>query len=211
MQTTKLLLASALVGGAALLVSLRSPEVASTTTTVASSTAAAQLAIDTGHSSLVFRVMHMNTAWVYGRFNAFDGKVTYDAADPTKCAVEFEVDATSVDTGSNGRDDHLRNSDFFDAKQFPKITFKSTGVKAAGEGRMEVTGDLTLRGHTEKITFEIEKTGQGKNRRGATVHGFLGTFEVDRMAHGVSYSPEGLGKTVEITVSLEAIESGGGN
>jgi polyisoprenoid-binding protein YceI len=214
MQAKKLFLAAALVGGAALLASLRSPAAqpgalfaAQPAALPAGASGPATYAVDAGHSAVIFRVMHMNTAWVFGRFNEFSGTLVFDAERPADCSVEIQVQATSVDTASRGRDDHLRGSDFFEAKQFPTISFKSTAVKGLGAGRFELTGDLTLRGHTEQITFELEKTGEGKNRQGKPMVGFLGEFTVDRMAHGVSYMPGGLGEQVTVIVSLEAVET----
>lgn len=202
MRSKQLLLAVALVGATASLASLRSP--AHSPLAAVPAGGAATYVVDPVHSSLVFRVMHLETAWFFGRFNELSGTIRYEEAEPERSSVELEVVATSVDTGNKNRDDHLRGSDFLESKQFPKITFKSTSAKALGEGRLELSGDLTLRGHTETIRFQVEKTGEGKNRQGQALIGFLGEFEVDRMAHGVSYMPSGLGEKVTVIVSLEA-------
>lgn len=197
-----LLLAAALIGGG-LLASLRSPEPAA----ASQPTSAAKVYdVDRGHSAVIFRVMHLGTAWNFGRFNEFSGTISYDEENPEKSTVEMEVAATSVDTGNRGRDDHLRGSDFFESKQFPTITFKSSKVKALGKDRLELTGELTLRGTSQPLTFEVQKTGEGRNRQGKPLIGFYGEFTVDRLAHGVSYMPDGLGKEVFVTVSFEAAQ-----
>lgn len=196
------LLVAALAGGA-LLASLRSPAPAPA---AGNSSAAKVYDVDRVHSAVIFRVMHLGTAWNFGRFNEFSGSIRFDEEKPENSSVEIEVAATSIDTGNRGRDDHLRGSDFFESKQFPTITFKSTKVKSLGKDRLELTGDLTLRGTTKPVTFEVKKTGEGRNRQGKALIGFYGEFQVDRMAHGVSYMPDGLGKEVFLTVSLEAAQ-----
>lgn len=211
MHPSKLFLAAAVVGGAAWLASLNAPAAPAGSSAPAPSAggAPATYVVDPVHSGVLFRVMHLNTAWVFGRFNEFSGTIRFDEENPSNSSVEIEVNAASVDTASRGRDDHLRGSDFFESKQFPKITFKSSKVEDLGKGRLKLTGELTLRGHSETISFEVEKTGEGRNRQGHALVGFLGEFQVDRMAHGVSYMPGGLGETVHVTVSLEAAHRGG--
>src|SRR4029077_1812864 len=96
-----------------------------------SSAVANDYAIDPIHSSVTFKAEHMGISWVHGRFNSFSGSVSYDKADPAKSSFEMTIKADSVDSGNKQRDLHLMNADFFDAKQFANITFKSTSVKAA--------------------------------------------------------------------------------
>src|SRR3954447_1909898 len=100
---------------------------------------------DPVHSTLVFRVKHMNATDFWGRFNTINGSFTLDDANPAGCQFEFKVKADSVDTGNGARDKHLKGPDFFNVVQFPEISFKSQSVKQAGTG-YEVTGDLTLHG-----------------------------------------------------------------
>ncbi len=199
----KPLLLVAGLAGVALLAPSSSP---ATAPAVEAASAAKTYDVDRVHSAVIFRVMHLGTAWNFGRFNEFSGSIRFDEEKPENSSVEIEVAATSVDTANRGRDDHLRGSDFFESKQFPTITFKSTQVKALGTDRYELSGDLTLRGTSKPITFEIQKTGEGRNRQGKALIGFYGEFQVDRLAHGVSYMPDGLGKDVFVTVSLEAAQ-----
>ncbi|MFS8808445.1 YceI family protein, partial [Synechococcus sp. R6-10] len=102
--------------------------------------------IDPVHSFIIFRVKHLNTGFAYGRFNSFSGTIVVDEKNPANSSIELEIDANSVDTGNSQRDDHLRNPDFFNTRQFPKITFKSTRVRKINDTTVEVQGDLTMRG-----------------------------------------------------------------
>jgi polyisoprenoid-binding protein YceI len=99
--------------------------------------------IDPVHSFIIFRVKHLNTGFAYGRFNTFSGTFVVDERNPANSSIELEIDANSVDTGNSQRDDHLRNPDFFNARQFPKITFKSTRVRKLNDTTVEVQGNLT--------------------------------------------------------------------
>ena len=129
---------------------------------VASAAHAQTFKVDPQHSSIVFKSKHIDTSYVFGRFNEFGGTVTVDA-DPTKMAFDITAKTESIDTGNAKRDTHLKSPDFFSAKEFPNISFKSTSVKSAGENKYEVAGDLTLHGVTKPITVTIEKVGQSNN------------------------------------------------
>jgi polyisoprenoid-binding protein YceI len=119
--------------------------------------------VDPVHSSLIFRSRHANIGYVYGRFNAVSGQFTLDEADPAKSSFSFEAQTASVDTQQEKRDAHLKSPDFFNAKQYPTITFKSTSVKRGAQANvLEVSGDLTLHGVTKPITVQVELTGKGE-------------------------------------------------
>ncbi len=162
--------------------------------------------VDTGHSAVIFSVSHLNIANFYGRFNKFSGTFRFDAANPGNSEVNFEVDAKSVFTADKKRDDHLRGPDFFSAKQFPKITFKSTKVRALGGDKYEVTGKLTLRGVSKTVKINMSKTGEGKDPWGGERIGFEGTLTVNRLDYGVNYMPDGLGKNVKLIIAVEGIK-----
>src|SRR5262249_20521453 len=101
---------------------------------VFSSARADDYELDTMHAGVNFKVSHLGLSWIYGRFNDFSGSFTLDPADATKCSFSLDIKATSVDTNNKKRDDHLRSPDFFNVKQYPNITFKSTAVKAIKDG-----------------------------------------------------------------------------
>ncbi|MBP7126882.1 YceI family protein [Myxococcota bacterium] len=161
--------------------------------------------VDPVHSQVLFRVLHLNIGHVWGWFRQFEGTVVLDAQRPEGNRIEFSVDAASVDTRDEKRDQHLRGPDFFNAKQAPKWSFRSRTVKPAGADSYEVSGDLTLRGVTKPVTFTARKVGEGKDPWGSQRVGFSARFPVDRSAFGISYMPEGLGREVEVFVDFEAI------
>lgn len=162
--------------------------------------------IDPVHSTVIFRVKHMNTAFVYGRFNRFSGTLVVDEKNPERSSVQFEIDLNSVDTGNAQRDDHLRSPDFFNTRQFPKATFKSTRVRKINNTTVEVQGNLTLRGVTKPLTVRVTFTGKGRNPRGQEIIGFETTFTIKRSEFGINYGLNGgLSDEVRLTVSVEAI------
>ena len=161
--------------------------------------------IDTAHSMILFRAKHNGITYNYGRFNEFTGEITMDE-DVSKSMVEFEVKTASVDTANTKRDQHLRSSDFFSAKQFPVITFKSTKVamKEGEENMLEVTGDLELLGVKKSITVDVEITGKGKGRGGESLIGFESIFTIKRSEFGMTYGTGSVSDDIRLTVSIEA-------
>lgn len=171
-----------------------------------SARAADSFTLDPVHSSVIFRIKHNNVAWFYGRFNDVSGTVVFDDADPTKNSVEITIKTDSVDTNNEKRDTHLKSPDFFDAAQFPTLTFKSTRVVAKGPNLFAVTGDLTVHGVKKEVTVDVERVGTGKDSWGNLRTGAETVFTVDRREFGISFMPDGLGDQVKIFVSLEAIK-----
>ena len=163
--------------------------------------------IDTAHSMILFRAKHNGVSYNYGRFNEFTGKITMDEADVSKSTVEFEVKTASVDTANDKRDQHLRSPDFFSAKQFPVITFKSTKVsmKEGAKDVLEVTGDLELLGTQKSITVDVEITGKGKGRQGESLIGFESIFTINRSDFGMTYGVGGpVSDEIRLIVTIEA-------
>jgi polyisoprenoid-binding protein YceI len=160
--------------------------------------------IDPVHSSLLFRVKHMDTAYVYGMFTSMKGTVVVDEANPARSSINIEVDANSVYTHNEQRDNHLRGPDFFNTRQFPTITFKSTQVRRINANTVQVRGDLTIRGVTRPITASVTLTGKGKNPQGKDIIGFETTFTIRRSEFGIRYGLPGLGDEVQVTLSIEA-------
>jgi polyisoprenoid-binding protein YceI len=162
--------------------------------------------IDPVHSFIIFRVKHLNTGFAYGRFNTFSGTFVVDERNPANSSIELEIDANSVDTGNSQRDDHLRNPDFFNARQFPKITFKSTRVRKLNDTTVEVQGNLTMRGVTRPITARVTFTGKGRNQRGQEIVGFETTFTIRRSQFNINYGLNGgLDDEVRVTFAVEGI------
>lgn len=179
--------------------------VASSVALRAQDAAPATFQIDTVHSGIVFKVRHLGIGNNHGRFNEFDGTVRYDAANPAASSIELVVKTASVDTNNQKRDDHLRHSDYFNAREFPVLTFKSTTFEAAADGMWTVTGDLTARGTTKPITATVEFFGEITDPWGGTRVGAEATFVVKRSEFGLG-GPQGLADDVHVTVSIEAVK-----
>lgn len=160
-------------------------------------------AVDPTHTTVMFKIKHLNTSWFYGRFADVSGKVMHNAAEPEKSSVEFEVKTASVDTFNEGRNKHVRSADFFDAAQFPTATFKSKKIAKGGRG-LTVTGDLTLHGVTKEITIDASAVGSGKDMQGGAIAGFDGSFTFKRSDFGMKQLLEAVGDDVTILVSIEA-------
>lgn len=162
--------------------------------------------LDPVHSHANFKIMHLNIANQYGRFNDIKGTVWFDAKTPANSKVEVTIDASSVDTKADKRDEHLRSPDFFDAKQFPTLSFKSTKVEAAGKDSYKVTGNFTMHGVTKPVSFTFKKTGEGKDPWGNYRMGGETTFTIKRSQFGMNFMNPGLGDEVTIMLSFEGVK-----
>ena len=158
--------------------------------------------VDGTHSSLVFRVSHMNLAPFYGRFNEISGTFEFDPNDASKLAIDVQIKAESIDTNSSRRDGHLKGPDFFNAKEFPTIRFKSSGATKIADKKYKVSGDLSLHGVTKPVTLTVEHTGSG-NQRGAEVQGFDVTGTIKRSEFEMKYMLNGLGDEIRLMAGIE--------
>lgn len=162
--------------------------------------------IDPTHSMALFRVQHLGAGAFWGRFNGVSGTIVHDRSAADGLSLEVAIDISSVDTGNEGLDDHLKSPDFFAAEEFETATFRSTKAKKTGDNDYEVEGELTMRGVTRPITVEIEWVGTKATQRG-TRCGFETVFTVDRTDFGIDYGAEGnmLGVDTRIVVSMEGV------
>jgi len=176
--------------------------VALSVTGVRDSVAADTFTVDTVHSAVVFRVKHMNTSNAWGRFNDIAGTFALDESDPSKSLLDFQVKTGSIDTASAARDKHLKSPDFFNAVQFPVISFKSKSVSKGAEG-YDVTGDLTLHGVTKPVKVKVLPVGSGKDPRGTVIAGIDATFTVKQSEFGMSKMVGPIGDDVWVNVSIE--------
>lgn len=174
---------------------------------------AASYRVDPVHSSVLFRIKHAGVTNFYGRFNEFTGSFVFDPEAHTGSDFAFEVRTESVDTGTTKRDDHLRNADFFNSRQFPTIVFRSTTLEHVGGDKYTVTGDLTLHGETREVSAELEWLGTGTGPTGAPIGAFEARFEIKRSDFGMTkfLAPDnsdsgGVGNTVKLIVSVEAVK-----
>jgi polyisoprenoid-binding protein YceI len=161
--------------------------------------------LDPGHTSIVFRVKHLGIAYVFGRFNGPTGSFVFDESSPSKSAIEMQAEAKNIDTAVEKRDNHLKSPDFFNAEEFPLVSFKSNSVKKLSESTYEVSGDLTLLGKTRPITVEVHATGAGKDPWGNFRRGFETSFSIKRSEFGMGFMMGGVSDEVNLTVSVEGI------
>ncbi len=144
--------------------------------------------IDTSHSAAQFSVKHMMVSTVRGHFGTMTGTVVYDAANPAATKIDATVDVTTIDTRNEKRDAHLKSADFFEAEKFPQMTFKSKSVKPAGAGKMMMTGDLTIKGTTKEVTFEVEGPTAPVNTGRGMKMGAVATAKINRKDFGMTWS-----------------------
>ena len=172
---------------------------------------ATQWKIDPMHSEADFAIKHMAISTVHGSFHGLSGVVTFDPANLAKSSVEATIPVDTVDTGVVPRDNDLKSPRFFDAAQFPTMTFKSTSVHKAGD-HYDVTGDLTLHGVTKPVVLKLEELGKeevGMDKK--SVHrGFTATTTINRQDFGLTFNgtlssgDAVLGDEVKIEIDIDA-------
>lgn len=174
---------------------------------MASVTMAAEWQIDKAHSSVGFTVRHLVIAKVSGQFTDFDGKFVFDTENLGAGTVEMTVAVESVNTNDTKRDDHLRSPDFFDAANFPQMTFKSKSVHDVDGDNFKITGDLTIRDVTKEVTFDATFNGVMVDPWGNTKSGFSATTKIDRQDFNVKWNKSldagGVVVGDEVTINLE--------
>jgi polyisoprenoid-binding protein YceI len=169
--------------------------------------------IDASHSGINFSIRHMVFAKVRGRFASYTGSIRLDDDDVTRSSVDVSIDAASIDTGTPQRDTHLRSPDFFDAEGYPHLRFRSTRVEDAGDGRLRVVGDLTIRDVTREIVLDAETAGRGKDPWGNDRVGFVATTSLDRKEFGLRWNQvleAGgflVGDRVDIELDIQAVKA----
>ena len=170
---------------------------------------AATFEIDVSHSSLGFGVKHMVVSTTRGTFADFAGTFDFDPADPASLSASVTIQTASVNTGNAKRDDHLRTSDFFDAQQFPQITFVSTRAEATADG-VVLYGNLTMRGVTKEIALPLEITGPITDPWQKVRVGLEGKTRINRRDWGISWSKsmDNGGLVVGDEVTLEIVVEG---
>ncbi len=190
-----------------------------TTTTTTASTAttlpkAGTYVIDPAHTEVGFIARHLIGTKVRGRFTDVSGTFTV-AENPEDSSVEAVVQAASIHTNQPQRDDHLRTNDFLDVPNHPTLTLKSTGLKRVDDAHWVLTADLTIRGVTRSVDFDLEFLGEGPSmQEGKTVVAFSARAEIDRRDFGVSFNHSLLdgsvvvGNKVVIEVEVEAGQAG---
>jgi len=177
---------------------------------------AAPWEFDTAHSAVQFKVRHLMVSSVRGDFEKVAGTILYDEKDITKSSADITIDAASVNTRVQKRDDHLRSPDFLDVAKYPTITFKSKRVEKSGPGRLKVTGDLTLHGVTKEVTLDVEgPTPPIKDPQGNIRVGGQATARIQRKDFGLTWNAAletggvVVGDEIDITIDLEIYRNPG--
>jgi|EP01039_Chlorochromonas_danica_P013167 polyisoprenoid-binding protein YceI len=144
-------------------------------------------AIDPMHSEVQFKVKHLVISTVSGFFKSFEGSLETESDDFENAAISFALDIDSIDTNQTQRDEHLKSPEFFDAAQFPQITFKSTSFKKTGDDEYALVGDLTIKGVTKTVTLDAEFGGSTDDFYGNTKAGFEVTGKINRKDFGLTW------------------------
>ena len=156
-------------------------------------------------SFVYYQVDYGNFGREMGRFNTFDYTIVRDTADPSKSTIEFNVDATSMDSGVDQRNQDITGPDFLNVAEFPTISFKSTSVTDVGDGNLEVTGDLTVRGTSQPVTATVEYIGEGEGSQGEYRVGYYAEMTFNRQDFGIDWLTGVIGDEITLLISVSGI------
>ena len=164
--------------------------------------------IDPVHSTIGFKIRHL-AGTVTGRFGEVSGTIQIDAEHPENSSVEAVIQVGSIDTANVKRDGHLKSGDFFNAAEFPVMTFKSKKVNLAGKEAADVAGDLTIHGVTKEVTLHVQFLGKAKAPDGTLQTGWEATTRINRVDFGLKWNKlvEGIamvGEEVDIDLQIES-------
>lgn len=171
---------------------------------------AATYQVDPAHTNVGFRIRHMGVAFVEGEFDTFEGSIAYDPENVAATRADVTVRTASVDTDVQQRDDHLRSADFFEVETYPTMTFVSTGVQPTAQNAFRLVGDLTIKGTTREVAFDVAAAGPIPIENGQRV-GFHATTTIDRRDFGITWGSElpggipAVGNEVQIVLDVEAV------
>jgi len=174
-----------------------------------SALAADKYLVDPAHASVVFKIHHMGFSNVYGMFGDVSGDFNLDETNPDKSTMNIVIKTDSVDTKNEKRNEHLKKADFFDAKLYPTITFKSTSFKKLADKKYEVKGNLTLHGKTNPVTMELTRFNTGEDPMKKIHTGGETKLSIKRSQYGMNFmvGPDKVSDDVEIWISLEGVKS----
>lgn len=168
--------------------------------------------LDPAHTVIGFSVKHLMAAKVRGSFKAFDGSITMGDSPP-ESSVSVTIDAASIDTGADDRDNHLRSPDFLDTDNYPTLEFRSTAIHPGGGDRYQMEGELTIRGATHPVTLDVSYLGTMADPWGNEKAMFTATASIDRETWGLTWNQALetggwlVGKTVEIELEVQAAKA----
>ena len=167
--------------------------------------------IDPTHTNVEFGVRHLMISTARGRFAGVEGSVRVEDGDLTTAQVDVTIDAASVDTRVEQRDEHLRSADFLDVERFPELRFKSTSVERTGEAELRVAGDLTIRDVTHPVVLDVEERGTVLDPWGSERAGFSASVKLDRSDYGRTWNQAletggiVVGDQVKIVIDVELV------
>ena len=165
--------------------------------------------VDASHTGVGFSVKHMMVSKVRGRFTGVEGTVIGNPEDLTTAQIDIKINVSTIHTNSEDRDNHLRSADFFDTETYPNMEFVSTEIVKTKENKYNVTGDMTIKGITKKVTFEAEYEGAGKNPWGVDVAAFEVEGKISRKEFGLTWNQALetggvlVGDDIKITIDLQ--------
>lgn len=165
--------------------------------------------VDASHTGVGFSVKHMMVSKVRGRFTDVEGTLVGNPEDLTTANIDIKIDASTIHTNSEDRDNHLRSADFFDTETYPNLAFTSTEIVKTKGNKYNVTGDMTIKDVTKKVTFEAEYEGAGKNPWGVDVAAFEVEGKISRKEFGLTWNQALetggvlVGDDIKITIDLQ--------
>ncbi|HYM74652.1 MAG TPA: YceI family protein [Candidatus Dormibacteraeota bacterium] len=181
--------------------------IAALSITAAAAAQAGTWQIDPNHSSAQFSVKHLGVSTVRGAFTRVSGSAKYDPSDPSKTSLDASIEAASVDTRVEMRDNDLRSPNFLEVQKYPTITFHSKQTKAAGPGKLQITGDLTIHGVTREVVLDVDgPSAQIKDPWGNQRIGASASTKINRQDFGVKGAPGVVGDDLTITIDVELIQ-----
>ncbi len=158
------------------------------------------------HAFIDFKISHLGFSYIYGTFKDWDGSFSFDAKNPEASKIDVTLKTTSVDTNHAERDKHIRTADFLDVAKFPEAKFVSTSVKSTGEGKADVTGDLTLHGVTKPVVIKATFLGEGKDPWGGYRAGFEGTTTIKLKDFNIQKDLGPKSQELELQISFEGVK-----
>jgi len=164
--------------------------------------------LDPAHTSVAFIINHLGFANMIGRFNTTSGEIAFDKDAVQNSTLKVAIDAASVDTAHAKRDEHLRSPDFFNAREFPQITFKSTKIEKTGDKAGKLHGELTMLGTTKPVVLDVtfNKEGVSPASKLETV-GFSARGTIKRTDFGMKYGAPNIGDEIQLLIEAEAVKS----
>lgn len=168
---------------------------------------------DSAHSEIGFKVRHMMFSKVRGAFRSWTGEFHFDPDNPAGAKTHVEIEAASVDTSNDDRDQHLRSGDFFKSEEYPHLKFDSTSFEKVGDGKLKLHGDLTIRDVTKPVTLDVEYHGKAVDPWGNDRVGFSATTTLSREEFGLTWNQALeaggvlVGDKVEVELNVQAVKA----